>query len=1350
MAQIDLNIRFNKDGTLKEFVPYLETLAQNHSSINICQSLLEAVAHDDLQASIFTIFLPWSKSPPAIASCIRQGPSRRVRRIGIKHFGKAMGDAEQWESTWTGIGGIQGLLDVFAEASIKEVKALVGAIGSCNYGIGRVRAREKVVEELLHALLPSHYPTLEFKSSDKRSIGHSYANMVPACSPEFVDELLDARDLSNPLYEGLPSLRLLRTHRDLLQERLVNGIFFDGIVDLHFGQYLQAFLSGRFLPPSPKSADSADSTSMIFATKLLHLRILHIDHQSSWPSEVSEATILLSLIKRSLQRGAPELKLHSLFALGLQLLEVFPNQLLEILPDKKLMHDFRDLFFWRELVSRWRGAPELYEDVVGLALRLGLGGDEATIGQDCLKNFESLHMNPEQSWGLIRLYCLHVPKRGLDLDSDEDLRPLARMSWPYEIFYRLRKEQAVRLLKGLLMANSTYSFLQGRAGCSILSSILNTQDIPSQENFNVGLLLTILQRQDKEMQLGARRAVDELRKKAVRAREPSDRGQFARAASHYAIASGNLDLFLETVMWLRRYIRDRLALHQIFAFDTVMTEEGIDLLSGIPEPLPNDLTLEGVASKVEKANQILLVFDDILHTAEQEPSFCKADWKNVASLFGAVISRRVTRAKHLQKYWRRRPATDMYTTIWSGIFVMLQEVRIDSLDQAFGPIEGLLGTLPPTALAAAIKTMLGAINENLKNRPRVYEWIELLSYEGLLLLAKGDRPELAQPYILQTILQRLAESSLHKVLMSSSFISSLNAKEARGFLLAFANSISEKLEDQSYVIIDDDNPSQSTQPSSIIKVTTVKYLAELLNNTEYLPFKDATGVLLKLLKTGTHIDVRLATLESLLSMLNSICSRKEENSSLKTSEEELMQALETIIPIAGSINEIRPLQQEDWEEAIKRGTLPDISNTNGKLPPLLEALVTGACSTQLCSLKKLHGELMPRLFLPILRRSKAEHRMWVALFLKNQKANLVSVDDLPPTPITWKLWYSLIKHYTKFVPSDVLEDFHNYTLMTIAPPANLKSFNDLLRQNYDSSNTLEVQHWLSIFDQRLSTFEYHKSGTNLLVGMITSAVPHSEISNGIGFGRVLEMVIEQISLILAEYEFYRDLWEILVDDLAPPTETIYLSKNAETSGLQDSRWQRTTRILLDRIIVVVSDMRQKLLAEGKHCVLPSTMKLRLWLLPYPCSNTAEIGKQCQGFVRELDKLLSDFLDGDNNILLWNKIANHASTACKLLTTDEQRLSVALHMSELIGCSAGVQDRTSSALNLVRITLVMKLIEDGRHGLVEGTKPTMPENLVKDLKKIFQAWQNGGDKLLLGMLTDWRQEQKDLWTILTRK
>ena len=62
---------------------------------------------------------------------------------------------------------------------------------------------------------------------------------------------------------------------------------------------------------------------------------------------------------------------------------------------------------------------------------------------------------------------------------------------------------------------------------------------------------------------------------------------------------------------------------------------------------------------------------------------------------------------------------------------------------------------------------------------------------------------------------------------------------------------------------------------------------------------------------------------------------------------------------------------------------------------------------------------------------------------------------------------------------------------------------------------------------------------------------------------------------------------------------------------------------------------------------------------------------------------------------------------------------------------------------------MKLVEDGRNGLTERAKPAIPENLVQDVRKRFQAWQNNGDELLLEKLADWRQEQNNLWRFMMR-
>ena len=122
----------------------------------------------------------------------------------------------------------------------------------------------------------------------------------------------------------------------------------------------------------------------------------------------------------------------------------------------------------------------------------------------------------------------------------------------------------------------------------------------SQKNFNVVLFLTLLQQDSEEIQIRTKSAVDELRQKSATAREQTDRAKLAVAASAFAIASGSLDLYGDTITWQQRFVRDPLSVKVIFGRDAVMTTEGIELLSGIPNPLPKDITLAEVAVRVKK------------------------------------------------------------------------------------------------------------------------------------------------------------------------------------------------------------------------------------------------------------------------------------------------------------------------------------------------------------------------------------------------------------------------------------------------------------------------------------------------------------------------------------------------------------------------------------------------------------------------------------------------------------------------------------------------------------------------------------------------------------------------------
>lgn len=79
--------------------------------------------------------------------------SRHVRKAAIQCFGKGWRSAE-WETVWSELGGIEGLLALFAKSGANDVKALSREIGRCR-GLSRAgkEQRESAIIELLQGPL---------------------------------------------------------------------------------------------------------------------------------------------------------------------------------------------------------------------------------------------------------------------------------------------------------------------------------------------------------------------------------------------------------------------------------------------------------------------------------------------------------------------------------------------------------------------------------------------------------------------------------------------------------------------------------------------------------------------------------------------------------------------------------------------------------------------------------------------------------------------------------------------------------------------------------------------------------------------------------------------------------------------------------------------------------------------------------------------------------------------------------------------------------------------------------------------------------------------------------------------
>lgn len=1122
--------------------------------------------------------------------------------------------------------------------------------------------------------------------------------MLPACSASFVNELLNTRDNSNPLFRWRDLAKLIHSHRALLRERAINHLFGGGPEDKDVPSYLDTFM---------------DSDKDL-ATKALQGRLEGSVTDQRWGSndEISILVPFLNRLAKSVRTPEARSQTRDLIEQGL-----------ELMGRSRTRRGHSDRTLWDVTFRLWRMFPHEYEDVLRRCLRLGLAELPHKNPGSYIQHLGYLPQGPTER--LLQLCYLDIPKQGLDLFSADDYSAFAKQNWPVHLIRLLKPEHAIHLLKKLYEANAEYNFLEPPSGTSILA----TRYVGSQDNFNVDLYLTLLQRNDQKVQQNARDAIDRLQKKASTAREQTDRAAFAKAAASCAIATGDLDVYGETILWQQRFVRDPLTVRTIFAQHIVRTDEGVEMLSGIPTPetlapVTKDSTpllLDKISRGIKSADAVLRTLQESYLLAKREPSFQEYDWAHVKDLFTAVVESRISRSKTVQKHFNITES-EVSRVVWEGFLAAFEWLDAEFIRQIQRPVEALLQGSRPGFLAAATKSLLDVGSERRKRReaqnasqqgtsksastdkpafstppagfpgtppagfPRTLpakksapedESLEQMSYEALRTLASSSMPGLASPLILQTILDRPDASSWHRMLLSPGLLKNLRAGEAHELLMGLAKGIGEKLEEQSYVRVGESEAPKHAPSQPAVKVTTVKYLAQLLNNAEFISYDAAVEVLIELFRVAQHRDIRLAALESLLSLLNGACTGTQEGMQANPTIHKIMAALETVVPVAGSINERRPLRPEEWVEAEESGALPELSDvTSGKLPPLMETVVCAALGTDRQGLKKLETQYVKRLVLPVFDQLQKEHTRWVNLFLAKHQATALK-SEVPETPMEPRLWKIVLTNYYASIPTKYLSDLNRYAIHCIAPTPALKQFSTYLRANAELRKSPEVQHWLHIFDRGVDRF--HSSDTHTLFDLLSQ-----QQKKEVECGTLLTMIAQHASLYLDQYERNTSVWDGFVNSLSPTSHTM----EKETSY---RRWHDSRRVISLQVIDLIRHKKQ----QRQRLILPSTTKMEFWLLFTP--GWSGSNDKCSEFVSRLEDCLLGMLKEDDGCALrWPEIAR---VACEVipavLTRDEERLRVAECMGN-VGRAGQAPDGTSRQLrlasDLIKLEVVLRLID----------------------------------------------------------
>ncbi|KKY35068.1 putative dna-binding protein hexbp [Diaporthe ampelina] len=550
-----------------------------------------------------------------------------------------------------------------------------------------------------------------------------------------------------------------------------------------------------------------------------------------------------------------------------------------------------------------------------------------------------------------------------------------------------------------------------------------------------------------------------------------------------------------------------------------------------------------------------------------------------------------------------------------------------------------------------------------------------MSYRALVKLARSDMPTLASPLILQTILDRPDASSWHRILLSVGFLKKLRAEEAHNLLLDLAKGIGEKLEEQSYVRVGESEPPQHGAPQRAIKVTTEKYLAQLLSKAEFISNDAAVEVLVELFRAAQHRGTRLAALDSLLSLLDSICTGTQEEVQADPAVRRIMAALKTVVPGAGSINERRPLQAEDWAESKTTGILPDLSDMNpNSLPPLMKAVVSAGEFHP--GLKRLEAEFLEQIILPVLEKSQQEHTAWIDMFLTKHQATSLK-NDVPETPISPCLWSTVLRDHYPYTPKKYLEAFNRYAIHCIAPAPEVKKFSARLRADTELRKNHEVQHWLVTFDWDSADLSNMPTAT---LFRLLDRVQDQTAERGV----LLDMIVQHATLYLDEYEKYTNVWDGFVNTLSPKSDTV-------ENEIDFNTWYNKHRFIARQVIDLIRVKRK----QGQRRVLPSTMKLQLWLIFTVGWYSRD--DACEAFVTRLEQLLLSLLQEDEaGAFRWWDISRATCDVVQaVLNTEAERLRVAYHVGRLGRAreAAGEASRQLRvASDLIKVEVALDLMD----------------------------------------------------------
>ena len=571
-----------------------------------------------------------------------------------------------------------------------------------------------------------------------------------------------------------------------------------------------------------------------------------------------------------------------------------------------------------------------------------------------------------------------------------------------------------------------------------------------------------------------------------------------------------------------------------------------------------------------------------------------------------------------------------------------------------------------------------------------------ITFSLAALLAKCDQPLTIINQVLTLILDFPDDSSWQRQILTRAFLQRLPAVGAHTFIVTFSNAIKDRIAaQQQRGLFKAREPGELSVP--IIKLTTIKYFAQLIDEGDFISIDESIDFLLDLFSKSNHIDVQVAIISSLLSKLHG-----REDSYSTHLVDRVLQGLETTVHLLASPSEQEYLAKLGQDEDGGPVELPDIfqAETPKALPPLFGLIMDAAVARHRSESfsQNITDQIIGRVLVPAVQHSIESHTQWETTFLAKHGLSL-DAQTLPKMPYRVTMLDRLVQSFSPDVPLDLISIWHRHAMTLLSLPDNIVAFNRRILEDKDFRKSNEGKHWLSLWSEDPQVCV---NQAEAIVGFLNNS-HHSDTESLVS--RLQSMAVE-LALALARYRGNTPkIWDSFIHTFKPP-----LQRHRENS--ERHAWARRTKPVLISILQEIDKIRTPEWQQSSTrdpAWLPATYEPGLWLLEYPnLSENAPIEERCQEFASQLiDSLRSIVKLG---IAHHNKLSS-LKEVVKVLSS-EDRARTASH----VGALTTMEDEDPTTEQVLHIELVEAMLQDMKFGQGE------PGSLREVIKTMVAGWQ----------------------------